>query len=67
MAAAWRGRGSNGFLCSAQGDITYVQYRFWQERTRVVELLLQRATVLVCGDGRHMATAVGEIFNTHLQ
>jgi cytochrome P450/NADPH-cytochrome P450 reductase len=50
------------FSAAPEGDITYVQHRLWQERTRVAELFLQGATVFVCGDGRHMAPAVRETF-----
>lgn len=50
------------FSAAPEGGAAYIQHRLWQERARVAALFLQGATVFVCGDGRHMASAVRETF-----
>jgi cytochrome P450 / NADPH-cytochrome P450 reductase len=48
------------FARLSDGEVTYVQHRLWQERSRVLSLVEQGAHVFVCGDGQHMAPAVRE-------
>ncbi len=43
---------------SDDGEVTFVQHRLWQERSRVAALLDRGAHVYVCGDGLKMAPAV---------
>jgi cytochrome P450/NADPH-cytochrome P450 reductase len=62
--AEWQAQGVvalyPAFFRAADGDVTFVQHRLWQERARVRELLDRGAHIFVCGDGVRMAPAVRE-------
>lgn len=52
----------SAFSRQPDGDIRYVQERFWAERQAVFELFQKGASVFVCGDGNRMVPAVRETF-----